>query len=482
MEATPRVPTGVPGLDTVLQGGFLAGNAYLVVGEPGTGKTTLGNQLAFAHAAAGGTAIVATLLTETHDRMLAHLDGFRFLDPGQVGRRVHYFSLLPALTEGGLDAVLEGLRRAVRDHGATLLVVDGAAAAEEVAASGLDFGRFVLGLQARAALMRCTVVLLALGRSGEARGAAASADGVIELLQEPVASREVRWLRVAKLRGSASLTGRHQFGVGEAGVEVYPRLEAALTGAEPPKGEAGDRAAFGVPGLDAMLDGGLPRPSSTMVLGTPGAGKTVLGLHFLAEGARRGEPGLIAGFHETAPALADTAAGVGLDLGGDIDAGLVRVLWQPPLERSPDAWAWELLAAVEAHRPRRLVVDAFTDALRLFAVPQRQTAFLQALSNELRARRVTALFVVEIDTYVSAELATPFPAVSATMDHAILLRAVELRSRLHGLVSVLKMRQSGFDRAIREFAIGTGGMDIGEPFDRAAGLLTGGADPDPAEH
>ena len=48
-----RVPTGVPGLDAVLGGGFLAGDAYLVVGQPGTGKTTLGNQLAFAHAAAG---------------------------------------------------------------------------------------------------------------------------------------------------------------------------------------------------------------------------------------------------------------------------------------------------------------------------------------------------------------------------------------------------------------------------------------------
>jgi circadian clock protein KaiC len=327
------------------------------------------------------------------------------------------------------------------------------------------------------ALMRCTAVLLALG---DAEGAgAAGFDGVLELFHEPVASRDVRWLRVAKLRGSASLTGRHQFGIGEGGVEVYPRLEAALSGAAPAKGEAGDRAGFGVPGLDAMLAGGLPRPSSTLVLGTPGAGKTVLGLHFAAEGARRGEPGLIAGFHETAAALADTAAGVGLDLGRHIEAGLVRVLWQPPLERSPDAWAWALLAAVEEHRPRRLVVDAFTDAMRLFAVPQRQGAFLQALANELRARGVTVLFVVEIDTYVSAELATPFPAVSGTMDNGILLRSVELRSRLHRLVSVLKMRQSGFDPAIRRFAIGAGGMEIGEPFDEAAGLLTGRGDPVP---
>ncbi|MDP9471168.1 MAG: DUF2075 domain-containing protein, partial [Chloroflexota bacterium] len=83
-----RFPTRILGLDTVLGGGLVAGDTYLVTGAPGTGKTTLGNHLAFAHVAAGGRAIVATLLTETHDRMLAHLRGFRFADPALVGERL----------------------------------------------------------------------------------------------------------------------------------------------------------------------------------------------------------------------------------------------------------------------------------------------------------------------------------------------------------------------------------------------------------
>lgn len=76
-----------------------------------------------------------------------------------------------------------------------------------------------------------------------------------------------------------------------------------------------------------------------MVLGTPGSGKTVLGLHFIAEGVRRGEPALIAGFHETGPAPAATTAGVGLEVGCPVAAGLNRILWHSPLERSPDAGA-----------------------------------------------------------------------------------------------------------------------------------------------
>ena len=49
-----RVPSGVPGLDTVLQGGFLIGGSYIIAGQPGAGKTTLSNQLCFARVASGG--------------------------------------------------------------------------------------------------------------------------------------------------------------------------------------------------------------------------------------------------------------------------------------------------------------------------------------------------------------------------------------------------------------------------------------------
>ena len=120
-----RLPTRVPGLDAVLGGGLLVGDAYLVAGSPGTGKTTLGNQLAFAHAAAGGTAVVATLGTETHDRMLAHLRGFRFADPALVGGRLRYVSLLDAWQGGGIDGAIGALMGIIRQHGVGLVVVDG---------------------------------------------------------------------------------------------------------------------------------------------------------------------------------------------------------------------------------------------------------------------------------------------------------------------------------------------------------------------
>lgn len=474
--ALQRVPTRVPGLDVVLGGGFLAGDAYLIAGKPGTGKTTFGNHLAFAHAAAGGRVVVATLLTESHDRMLAHLQGFAFADQRLIGERISYVSLLHPLEEDGAEGALRVLLETIRDQRPSLLVVDGAGAAEMFLDSPLQFVRFIHGLQTRGAVFNCTTILLSEER--EAAGVATHVDGVIELTNTPIEAHDVRRLRVTKLRGARYLDGYHHFAIGPSGVTVFPRLEAVQAQLEAAWSDAEDRLGFGIAGLDAMLDDGVAAGSSTLVLGPPGSGKTVAGLHFLAEGARRGERGLIASFQETGPALIATAERAGMELGPAMASGMVRTLWHPSLELTPDEWAWQLLAMVDEHRPRRLVIDALSDLLRHFAVPTRRSGFATALANYLRSRDVTTLFLFEVDEVVGPSVTIPVPSLSAAMDNGILLRPVELRSALHRLVSVLKERETGFDPTMRAFTIGPEGIVVGDPLDGSA-LLTGSAVPVP---
>jgi circadian clock protein KaiC len=443
-----------------------------VAGSPGVGKTTLGNQIAFHHAATGGRVVVTTLLAETHDLMLANLRGFQFFEPSLVGDRVRYLNLLDALVDEGLDGIITAVRRVARESGATLLVIDGAAVIEDMAPSQLVLRRFVQQLQAQAAILGATTVLLTGHTRDELQVLGAHVDGVLVLANERFDSRHVRKLEVLKLRGGRHVTGAHEFTISEDGLTVHPRLESVVGWRRPPEQPSG-LLGTGVVGLDAMLGGGLMPFSSTLLMGTPGAGKTLLGLSFLLEGARRGEHGLLTGFHETEAALITTAARIGLDLQGAIESGLVRILWDPPLELSADAWAWRLLTAVEEHRPRRVFIDALTDIQRFIASPVRMPTFTAALTNELRSLGATALIATEIDAYVDEQLTVPIPAASATMDNGLLVRQVEIRSSLLRLVSILKARQIGTDPAIREFVVSDHGITVSQPFSSATGLLTG---------
>ncbi len=466
-----RVPTGIPGLDQVLRGGLVGGAAYLVAGRPGTGKTTFGNHLAHEHARAGGMVVFATVLAETHGRMLAHLRGYQFLAPDLIGQRIHYVSIYDELTENGLQGVLTLLRRLVRERQATLLVIDGAGLLEDLAPSQMEYRRFTQELQSQLDALGCTSLLLANRGPDDTHMVGTHLDGILLLANDQVGSRDIRSLRVAKLRGSPHLLGRHEFAITEAGIEVYPRLES-LPPRPPEATSVPERLRFGVEALDGMLSGGLLPGSNTLLLGSPGTGKTLLGLHFLAEGARLGEPGLIAGFQEAPSRLIEKAESVGLDLSQHVREGTVRIVWNAPVEMPVDAWAQHVFAEVDTHHPRRFFLDALNDVQRLMLQPERLFPFLTALTNRLRSAGVTLLMSVEAGTILGPELTVPIPAASTAADNALLLGYVELRSQLHRLISIIKMREGAYDTAIREFRIGAQGIEVASTFSTAEAVLT----------
>ena len=471
-----RLSTGVPGLDTLLHGGFLRGGVYMLQGRPGAGKTILANQMCFHHMASGGRVVYATLLAESHARLIFNLEPMSFFEASRIPEQLFYMSAFSTLEEGGLKGLVEVLRREVRARKASLLVVDGLVAAEETAETKRDFKRFIHELQTHVSLMGCTILLLTSGGADPVRAEHTMVDGFLELTDNRLGRRTERELEVKKFRGSSYLRGGHAFQITRDGIAVYPRIEALLQ--EPSREDPckQERLSSGIAQLDAMLSGGLPCASTTLVLGPSGSGKTTFGLHFL-DACTKDEPGLLFSFYETPPRLLLKARSVGLDLDTKCKEGSLDILWFPPTERILDALGNRLLATVRERGIRRLFVDGLDGFHKATAHPDRISHFLTGLNNEMRVRDVTSLYTAELPELFSANVKLPISGISHIVENMVLLRFVEMRARLYRMLSVLKVRDSEYDGALREYHITDRGVELADSFQSAESILSGRAQP-----
>ena len=463
-----RIAAGVPGLDTVLRGGFLRGGIFIVQGSPGAGKTILGNQICFHHAAKGGRALYVTFLAENHARMLLHIGQLDFFEEAIIPDHLYYISAFRVLEQEGLAAVLNLLRREVQARGASLLVLDGLSVIEETAGSGREFKKFIHELQAQAAIADCAMLLL----TGVSQISAEHTlvDGVIELQTKLYGRHAERVLQVHKLRGSGYLRGEHSFRITDEGIVVYPRTEALLAHPSIPDKVTGPPVSTGVAQLDRIMGGGFPQHSTALLVGPPGVGKTTLGLHFLSE-CNQDNPGLLFGFYETPAAICDKAKVLGMPLERLIAEGHVDVVWQPTTEGLLDETCDRLVAALERRGVRRLFIDGIQGLERLAPEAERLSHIFSAFSSEFRGRGISTLFTAEADL-IGPVLGLPFSGlslrgVSCIAEIILVMRYVELRSQLHRMISVVKVRDAEIDCALHRFSISGNGIVI-EPDSTAA--------------
>ena len=471
-QALRRLVTGIDGLDALLQGGLVAGASYIIQGPPGAGKTILANQLACGHVRGGGRVLVATLLSESHERLFQYLATLEFFDPALVGDPIQFVSAFDTLEQEGLDAVVRLLRQEIARQQASLLIVDGVLNARVRAETALDTKKFVSELQGHAAFAGCTVLLLTSARLDEGSPEHTMVDGVIELGEQLFGSRAVRHIQLRKTRGSAALSGRHECLIDETGMHVYPRLESLFSHPSQAGSATLERIRSGVATLDEMLGGGLATGSVSLLIGPSGIGKTSLGLAFLGASSPQA-PGLHFGFYETPERLRIKAASLGYDFAAMEQAGILQLCWQPTTEGLLDQVGARLLERVEAQGSNRVLIDSLGAFSRLAIDPARLNAFFRALVGELRARDVSVMLTWEMRDIFGAEISAPAPDLSSIVDNLMLMRFVELDSQLRRMLSILKVRDSHHDPALHELLIGPQGITLRKAFEGACGVLSG---------
>jgi circadian clock protein KaiC len=450
-----RTSSGIPGLDMILSGGFPKAGIHIVQGAPGTGKTTLGNQICYHHALKGERALYVTLLAESHARMLVHLGTMTFFDASRLPEQVVYISGLDVLDKGGLYELVNVLRREIAAHKASVLIIDGLVAAEDRAETATEFKKFIQELQAQTTLYGCTTFLLTTAKGEVVPPEHTMVDSVIELTDVRYGSRTERGLFVSKLRGSNFLPGRHAFEITPTGLVVYPRIEAAYHHSSVSDGLYDGKISTGVTGLDAMMNGGLPEASVTGLMGPTGIGKTTFGLHFLCAPKADG-PSLLFGFYETPERLQQKAESLGLNYKLRVECGELEVLWQPQGEGIQDALAHRLLDAISRRGVKRLFLDGLGGFQKASIDNERISRFFSVLTNELRVRGVTTVYSMETTELIGSDIRIPLPGVSAIIENVIAMRFLELHSSARRSLAILKTRYGAFDSVIREFAIRSG--------------------------
>ncbi|AGB45192.1 RecA-superfamily ATPase possibly involved in signal transduction [Mesorhizobium australicum WSM2073] len=474
-DAAPT-PTGVPGLDYVLRGGYARYRSHLIEGRPGSGKTTLGLQFLIEGVAAGETCLYITL-SESKRELLAvatrhgwTLDGIVILelvppelslDPSQLQTLVHSSDLELGETVRSALAEIETLKP-------NRVVFDSLSEIRLLSQGSLRYRRQVLALKSFFLLNNATVLLLDdLTAEHDDFNLHSISHGVIRMEQlSPIYGSERRRLRVIKMRGVEIRGGFHEFVIRPGGVIVFPRLVAA----EHEEGLHGPPATSDS-SVDALIGGGLDRGTSTLLIGPSGVGKSTIASSYGHAALLRGERVLVLLFDETKRIFLTRAAGVGLDLQKFVDQGSLLLEQIDPADLSPGELSTLIQRAVEASNVRIVVIDSLTGYLNALAEQQYLVLQMHEILTYLNQKGVVTILLLANHGLIG-NMSVPID-ITYLCDAVMLLRFFESGGRLRRAISVVKKRVGPHEDTIREFRIGTQGLSVGEPLAQFRGILTG---------
>ena len=473
-----RVSTGIPGLDEVLGGGLPQGHMYLLEGESGAGKTTIGLHFLLEGVRRGERTLWITL-SETERQLLqaarSHgwtLDGVEVCNPvatdhdPQPNEKYSFFS--PADVE--LDELRRAIDAATKRVRPARVVFDPFSDVRYLAREVLRYRRQLLSLREFFSQHGCTVLLmqeLTRGIAGDLQ-AEALVHGYLTLRQDaPEYGGQRRRLRVHKMRGMAFRDGSHDFTIQTGGIEVYPRLIAA----EHAHVHTEATTSSGLSPLDSLLGGGFDRGSSVLIMGPAGVGKSTLATQYAVSAARRGEKTALFIFDETVRMFTARAEKLGLPVRQFEKDGLLLVRQIDSAEFSAGQFTNVVMQAVDGGAST-IVVDSLSGYLSTMPEERFLSAYLHELLTTLSHRNVITLLTLAQHGLVGEQV-TARVDVSYLADTVLLLRYFEALGEIRRAISVVKKRSGGHEVSVRELRIKSSGILIGEPITNFQGVLSG---------
>ena len=219
------------------------------------------------------------------------------------------------------------------------------------------------------------------------------------------------------------------------------------------------RMSTGIPGLDDILGGGLTPQRVYLVEGTPGTGKTTLGLQFLLDGVARGERGLYITLSETADELRAVASSHGWsldalaihELAGDEALDAQQSVFHPSEVELAETTR-KVMDEVDSLKPVRVVFDSMSEMRLLAQNPLRYRRQILALKQFFAARACTVLLLDDRSSASDQHL--------HSIAHGVI--SLEQLAKEFGKerrrVNIVKMRGIRFRGGFHDYNLDTGGI------------------------
>ncbi len=446
------VSTGIEGLDEILGGGVLSPSTTFIVGTPGTGRTTLGMQSLCAAAKKGEKVLYVAVSAKPEALIKQILSRFSFFEENINIRTFNVSSV-----ERDPLTMLVELGNIVNSLKPKRILID------SVTPIGFGFPeaerrRFMYSLNSAINEWNAIVYFTGTLELDNVKSNVVSdiVDNIIYLSQNFGTHTTKRYIRLMKVSGMSSIQGEHTFEITADGISVYPKDIVPANYSVHPSNE---RRSIGIPQLDEMMGGGLLKGNANLLAGSTGTGKTVLGLHFIMEGAKKGEKGVILSLEETPEQLYLRASNFGWDLKEMEKKGTIKIIHTLPALLNPNKQMIQIRRSIQEIGAQRIFVDTLESFDYAIVNPAERKEYISSLIRMFQNHGITSLFtcLCPESTECSKNSDTQ---ISTIVDTIITLKQDLTSENLQKSLSIIKMRGSNHVKSHAFYDIGSNGFAI----------------------
>jgi len=453
-----RIPTGIRNFDALFEGGLPKSSVIVVAGSPGTGKTTLTQQICFHTASLAQPVLYFSTLSEPTAKTLRNLRQFAFFDAAKLDSgAMQFIDLGVILRTSGLEDASKLVMEQVKKIKPAIVVIDSFRVFDDLARSREELRKFDYEIAINLMAWEVTTFLLGEYGTSELSGNPlfSVVDGLFVMSQREQSGEQQRFLQPVKLRGTQHSRDEHAFIITSAGIELYsPRM----TLQREDRGPGTERCKTGITKFDDLVGEGIPRGSSLLIAGVAGTGKTVLLLEFLYQGAKAGEKGIIFSFEETEERLLASAHGLGWQLQEYVDSGLIEVVFIAQPDIMVERHLQMMQDRVEAMQARRVAIDSVSVFMHRIKDPQVAREKVFQLASIVQNTQAVGFFATDIP--YGANQLSRFGVEETVVDGIVLLTSIEEGLERQRYIEIYKLRNTAHLKGRHHMSIGPGGITV----------------------